>query len=109
MLFTVITLLSMNAEAQEESIEAPTLTFEELGWVPPFQVATFIDDVDSGDCDRIDARYGRCIERVDFYQPEPVWLALENDLDPNLLPILYPEQTKLWVNANEDVQKVEAK
>ena len=105
MMFTVLTLLAMNAEAQEESTEAPTLTFEELGWVPPFRVATFIDDASSGDCDRIDARYGRCIERVDFYQPEPVWLALENDLDPNLLPILYPEQTQLWVNANEDVQK----
>ena len=36
MMFTVLTLLAMNAEAQEESTEAPTLTFEELGWVPPF-------------------------------------------------------------------------
>ena len=37
MMFTVLTLLSMNAEAQEEAIEAPTLTFEELGWVPRFK------------------------------------------------------------------------
>ena len=29
----------------------------------PFQVAAFVDDADTGDCDRIDARYGRCIER----------------------------------------------
>ena len=100
MMFTILTLLSINAEAQEELVEAPTLTFEELGWVPPFQVATFIDGATSGDCDRIDARYGRCIERVDFYQPEPVWWALEKEMNPNLLSVYYPEQTPIWVNAS---------
>ena len=104
-MFLVITLFSLDVQAQEESEEPAVLTFWELGWVPPFQVAAFVDDADTGDCDRIDARYGRCIERVDFYQPEPVWWALENDVDSSVLPILYPEQTQLWVNASEDQQK----
>ncbi len=106
--FILLTLLSRNVFAQEDSEEAPILTFEELGWVPPFQVAAFQDRAGSGDCDRIDARYGRCVELVDFYQPEPVWKALEdkeNKLDPNLLPVLYPGQVQLWVNASEDEQK----
>ena len=105
MTFAVLTLLSLDVQAQEESEEAPVLTFEELGWVPPFQVAAFVDDTATGDCDRIDARYGRCIERVNFYQPEPVWWALENEMDSSVLPIVYPDQTQLWVNASEDEQK----
>ena len=60
MTFVVLTLLSLDVQAQEESEETPVLTFEELGWVPPFQVAAFVDDAGTGDCDRIDARYGRC-------------------------------------------------
>ena len=101
----LLTLLSLDAAAQEESTDKPVLTFEELGFVPPFQVAAFIDDADTGDCDRIDARYGRCIERVEFYQPVPVWWAMEDDINPNLLPVVYPEQAQLWVNSSEDEQK----
>ncbi len=108
MTFLLLTLLSLDVQAQEEPIdsqEAPTLSFEELGWVPPFQVGAFLDRAGSGDCDRIDARYGRCIELVDFYQPEPVWQAFEKELNPVLIPILYPEQGQLWVNSSEDEQK----
>ena len=45
---------STEVQAQEDSVEPPALTFEEQGWVPPFQVAAFIDREASGDCDRID-------------------------------------------------------
>ena len=66
MTFLVLTLFSLDVQAQEEPEEPAVLTFWELGWVPPFQVAAFVDDTVTGDCDRIDARYGRCIERVTF-------------------------------------------
>jgi|GEM_PF-5351311 len=105
MTFLLLTLLSIDVQAQEDPVEAPVLSFEELGWIPPFQVAAFQDRKGSGDCDRIDARYGRCIEKVDFYQPEPIWQALENNVDPNLFPILYPGQAQLWVNSSEEDQK----
>ena len=104
-MFLVLTLLSLSVQAQEGSDEPPVLTFEELGWVPPFQVAAFIDDSSTGDCDRIDARYGRCIEKVDFYQPDPIWRSIESGVDSSLLPIVYPKQAQLWVNASEDEQK----
>ena len=98
-------IFSTEVQAQEDSVEPPALTFEEQGWVPPFQVAAFIDREASGDCDRIDARYGRCIELVDFYRPDSIWRAIEDGQDPAVLSILYPGQAELWVNADEKSRK----
>ena len=97
-IFLVQTLLQASW-AQEDSKEK-VLTFEELGYVPTFQVAAFLDRPNTGDCDRIDARYGRCIEIVDFYNPVPVWSALDGGIDRNVLPYLYPNN-RIWVNSSK--------
>lgn len=104
MISLLLQILCSDAVAQEDPIEQPTLTFEELGWVPPFQVGAFLDREGSGDCDRIDARYGRCIELVDFYRPDAIWTAVENELDPMVMSILYPGQAQMWVNSDEKTQ-----
>lgn len=105
MISLLLQILCTNVLAQEDPVEQPTLTFEELGWIPPFQVGAFIDRADSGDCDRIDARYGRCIELVDFYRSDAVWRAVEDGVDPMVMSILYPGQAQLWVNADEKTQQ----
>ena len=54
-------------------------TPEEMGWVPAFRVVGFQDRIGTGDCNRASARFGECIEIVDFIPFElinrklPVW------------------------------------
>ena len=66
-----------DAPAPGEDEAAPTP--EELGWVPHYRVVGFQDREGTGDCDRAAARYGECIELVDFVPYEliarklPVW------------------------------------
>ncbi|MFT4976801.1 MAG: hypothetical protein ACI8S6_002706 [Myxococcota bacterium] len=63
--------------------EAPP-TPEERGWVPHFRVVGFQDRPGTGNCARDAARYGECIELVDFVpyeliaRPLPVWNDKEN-------------------------------
>jgi hypothetical protein len=107
MYFLIILQLTNDVIAQEEGEERGT-TFEELGFVPPFRVTAFRDRVDSGDCDPIDARYGRCIEIVDFYEPTPVWIYADQyqDLtnsDRETLLYKYPNFQD-WINQDPDEQ-----
>ncbi len=60
---------------EDEALPTP----EEVGWVPAFRVVGFEDRPGTGDCNRASARYGECIEIVDFIPYElisremPVW------------------------------------
>ena len=74
LLFISSLLISSTSWAQENlDQEEVVKSFEELGFVPPFRVTIFQDRADSGDCDPVAARFGKCIELVDFYQPTPIW------------------------------------
>ncbi|MEL6349128.1 MAG: thrombospondin type 3 repeat-containing protein, partial [Myxococcota bacterium] len=53
---------------EDEALPTP----EELGWIPNFRVVGFQDRPGSDDCDRAYARYGDCIEIVDFVPYEPI-------------------------------------
>ncbi|MFT5684851.1 MAG: hypothetical protein ACI8RZ_005796 [Myxococcota bacterium] len=65
-----------------EDEAAPTP--DELGWVPDFRVIGFQDRPGTGDCNRAYARYGECIELVEFMPYEliarkmPVWENRDN-------------------------------
>ena len=73
-LFISSLLISSTSWAQENlDQEEVVKSFEELGFVPPFRVTIFRDRADSGDCDPVAARFGKCIELVDFYEPVPIW------------------------------------
>lgn len=82
----LIPLLATPALAQDPAPgedEAPP-TPEERGWVPHFRVVAFQDRPGTGNCARDAARYGECIEIVDFMpyelvaRPLPVWNNKDN-------------------------------
>ncbi len=108
MQFLIILQLIAFGIAEEEG-EEKVATFEELGWVPPFRVTGFQDRLSSGDCDSIDARYGRCIELVDFYEPTPIWYYADryqelSKFDQSKLLYLYPSFEE-WVSSSEEDKK----
>ena len=82
-------LLAQDGGEPQLTEEVPTeevkKTFEELGLAPKFRVTAFTDREDDLNCDPIHARYGYCIEQVDFVDFEPPWL-LATDFENAQLP-----------------------
>ena len=118
-LFISSLLLTSVSWAQEDlDQEEVAKSFEELGFVPPFRVTVFRDRADSGDCDPVAARFGKCIELVDFYQPVPVWFwADEYDLlsdDEKLASNVETEKKRMlyeypnykdWISVTDEKEK----
>jgi hypothetical protein len=103
------------AGAQETGeTEGVDMTPEELGWTPSFRVVGFADRPGTGDCDAIDARYGRCIELVDIVDMDPPWVLADRWREipkPKKAQLLYfhPSYFDHWSRSSQGEKKDERK
>ena len=91
----VLLIVAVPAGAQEApKVEAPAIGGEEgeeeEGVAPGLRVVGFRDRAGTGDCDPIEARFGRCVEEVDFVDLLPAWSKAEAS----------PAQLVLWRNTS---------
>ncbi|MEC8378679.1 MAG: hypothetical protein VXZ96_00075 [Myxococcota bacterium] len=119
MFLALVGLLSFEGTAQgQEPVDAAQkergMTAEEKGFVFDYHVLGFEEQPESGDCDPIHARYGRCIELVDFVDWHPSWwLASRYDtLKPSQqaqLNYWSPDYYENWINSSSTAQNQEMK
>ncbi len=77
-------------EAPEVKVPGADDEAEEEGIAPSLRVIGFRDRPGTGDCDAIEARFGRCVEEVDFVNLLPAWSANEASA----------AQLSLWLNTS---------
>ena len=110
MFLALVGLLSIDGQAfGQEPVDAAQKdrgkTAEEKGLVFDYHVLGFEEQPESGDCDPIHARYGRCIELVDFVDWHPSWWLASRyeSLKPELqaqLNYWSPEYYETWINSS---------